>query len=115
MSLLGQLAQARAELDADQKDPWHSKVEAAVCGKDAISTAALLDAASACDHGHSASPRCRHAQPALHPDQVAAAHAGWPGRQHSHSWMGSPRPYNEIVPSDLHRGGAGFNQPGIIP
>ena len=43
MSLLGQLAQARAELDADQKDPWHSKVEAAVRGKDAISTAALLD------------------------------------------------------------------------
>jgi hypothetical protein len=29
--------------------------------------------------------------------------------------MGSPRPYNEIVPSDLHRGGAGFNQQGIIP
>src|SRR6516225_9732954 len=43
MSLLGQLAQARAELGADQKDPWHSKVEAAVRDMDAISTAALLD------------------------------------------------------------------------
>ena len=43
MSLLGQLAEARAELDADQKDPWHSKVEAAVRDMDIISTAALLD------------------------------------------------------------------------
>jgi hypothetical protein len=90
MSVLSRLAQARAELEAHHEDPFLEKVKAAVRGKDAISTAALLDAASACDHGHSASPRCRHAQPALHPDQVAAAHAGWPGRQHSHSWMGSP-------------------------
>jgi hypothetical protein len=43
MSLLGQLAQARAELDAHREDPWHSKVAAAVREKDAISTAALLD------------------------------------------------------------------------
>jgi hypothetical protein len=43
MSLLGKLAQARAELDAHHRDPWHTKVEAAVRGKDAISTAALLD------------------------------------------------------------------------
>ncbi|WP_159011353.1 hypothetical protein [Bradyrhizobium sp. S69] len=43
MSFLEKLAQARAELEARQKDPWHTKVEAAVCGKDAISTAALLD------------------------------------------------------------------------
>ena len=43
MSVLGQLAQARADLEAHHQDPWHSKVEAAVRGKDAISTAALLD------------------------------------------------------------------------
>jgi hypothetical protein len=43
MSLLGRLSEARAELEAHQEDPWHSTVEAAVCGKDAISTAALLD------------------------------------------------------------------------
>ena len=43
MSLLGKLAQARAELDARHEDPWGKKVEAAVRGKDAISTAALLD------------------------------------------------------------------------
>ena len=43
MSFLGKLAQARAELDAHQKDPWHKKVEAAVLDKNAISTAALLD------------------------------------------------------------------------
>ena len=43
MSFLGKLAQARAELDAHQKDPWSKKVEAAVRGKDAVSTSALLD------------------------------------------------------------------------
>jgi hypothetical protein len=43
MSLLGKLAQACAELDAHQKDPWHRKVEAEVRDKDAVSTAALLD------------------------------------------------------------------------
>jgi hypothetical protein len=43
MSFLGQLAEARAELDAHREDPWRKKVEAAVRGKDAISTAALLD------------------------------------------------------------------------
>jgi hypothetical protein len=42
-SFLGKLAQARAELDAHQEDPWRKKVEAAVRDKDAISTAALLD------------------------------------------------------------------------
>jgi hypothetical protein len=43
MSLLGRLAQARAELDAHHEDPWHSTVAAAVRDTDAISTAALLD------------------------------------------------------------------------
>jgi hypothetical protein len=43
MSLLGQLAEARAELEARHEDPWRSTVAAAVRDKDAISTAALLD------------------------------------------------------------------------
>ena len=43
MSLLGKLAEARAELEARYEDPWGSKVAAAVRDKDAISTAALLD------------------------------------------------------------------------
>jgi hypothetical protein len=43
MSLLGKLALARAELEAHSEDPWHLKVEAAVRGKDTMSTAALLD------------------------------------------------------------------------
>src|SRR5215475_4402349 len=43
MSLLGQLAKARAELEARHEDPWRSKVEAAVRDTDTISTAALLD------------------------------------------------------------------------
>jgi hypothetical protein len=43
MSFLGKLAHARAALEAHHEDPWHATVEAAVRGKDAISTAALLD------------------------------------------------------------------------
>jgi hypothetical protein len=43
MSLLGQLAQARAELEAHHEDPFLETVKAAVRDKDIISTAALLD------------------------------------------------------------------------
>jgi len=43
MSFMGKLAQARAELEARNEDPWRNKVEVAVRGKDAISSAALLD------------------------------------------------------------------------
>ena len=44
MSFLGKLAQARAELNTRQEDPWRKTVEAAVRSMDVISTAALLDA-----------------------------------------------------------------------
>jgi len=43
MSVLGKLAQARAELEEHCEDPWHSKVAAAVREIDAISTTAILD------------------------------------------------------------------------
>ena len=43
MSYLEQLARARAELSERTADPWQKRVEEAVRGKEAISTAALLD------------------------------------------------------------------------
>ena len=43
MSFLGRIEQARNELAERSADPWRKKVEGAVSGKDAISTAALLD------------------------------------------------------------------------
>lgn len=43
MAFLDRLAAACAELAESSKDPWRSKVVAAVREKDAISTAALLD------------------------------------------------------------------------
>ena len=43
MSWLGKIASARAELDAHRTDPWRKKVEEAVRGVEAISSAALLD------------------------------------------------------------------------
>ena len=43
MAMLTKLKEAAAELEAECRDPWAVKVAAAVRGKDAISTAALLD------------------------------------------------------------------------
>jgi hypothetical protein len=43
MSLLNKLEQARAELDAQGQDPWSARLENALHGVEAISTAALLD------------------------------------------------------------------------
>ena len=43
MSWLRKLDQARSELGERTADPWRKKVEGAVRGTDAISTAALLD------------------------------------------------------------------------
>ena len=43
MSLMEKLRKARAELEAHHEDPLRKKVEAEVCDKGAISTAALLD------------------------------------------------------------------------
>jgi len=43
MSWLQKLDQARAELAERTADPWRKKLEVAVRGTDAISTAALLD------------------------------------------------------------------------
>ena len=43
MAWLGRLDQARAELAERRADPWRKKLEDAVRGIEAISTAALLD------------------------------------------------------------------------
>jgi hypothetical protein len=43
MSWLGRLHQARVELGERTADPWRKKLEGAVRGHSAISTAALLD------------------------------------------------------------------------
>jgi hypothetical protein len=43
MSLLKKLEQARSELDTRGQDPWGARLEHALRGVDAISTAALLD------------------------------------------------------------------------
>jgi hypothetical protein len=43
MAWLGRLDQARAELAERRADPWRKKLEGAVRGIEAISTAALLD------------------------------------------------------------------------
>jgi hypothetical protein len=43
MALLTKLREARAELEAQGREPWAAKLETALHGVEAISTAALLD------------------------------------------------------------------------
>ena len=43
MAWLTKLKQARAELDAQAEDPWYARLDTALHGVEAISTAALLD------------------------------------------------------------------------
>jgi hypothetical protein len=43
LGILGRLKQAQARLAEDDADPWRTKLEAAVRGTEAISSAALLD------------------------------------------------------------------------
>jgi hypothetical protein len=43
MSLMLKLKQARAELDVQGEDPWYARLDNALHGVEAISTAALLD------------------------------------------------------------------------
>jgi hypothetical protein len=43
MSLLKKLEEARAALDAQGRDPWSARLENALQGIEAVSTAALLD------------------------------------------------------------------------
>ena len=116
MSLLGQLAQARAELDADQKDPWHSKVEAAVCGKDAISTAALLDLLRV-PATTATARRLATIMRSLDFIPIKSRRLMPGGRAGNTVTRGWARPVRSMKssPTICNAGGAGFNQQGIIP
>ena len=43
MALLTKLREARAELEAQGRDPWAAKLEGVLSGVEAVSTAALID------------------------------------------------------------------------
>jgi hypothetical protein len=116
MSFLGKLAQARAELDAHNEDPWHTKVEAAVHGKDAISTAALLDLLRV-PATTSTARRLAAVMRSLHFIPIKSRRLMPGGRAGNTVTRGWARPVRTMKSSPMttRAGGTGLNLQGIIP
>jgi hypothetical protein len=116
MSLLGRLAQLRVELDAHHEDPWHTKVEAAVRDKDAISTAALLDLLRAPATTGTAR-RLAAVMRSLHFVPIKSRRLMPGGRAGNTVTRGWARPVRTMKssPTTSNAGSAGLNRQGIIP
>jgi hypothetical protein len=116
MSLLGKLAQARAELDAHHEDPWRRKVEAVVRDKDAISTAALLDLLRAPATTGTAR-RLAAVMRSLNFIPIKSRRLMPGGRAGKTVTRGWARPVRKMKssPTTCNPGRAGFNQRGMIP
>jgi hypothetical protein len=116
MSLLGKLKAARAQLDAHHDDPWHKKVEAAVCDKDAISTAALLDLLRLPATTGTAR-RLAAVMRGLHFIPIKSRRLMPGGRAGNTVTRGWARPIRTLKssPTICNAGGAGSNQQGMIP
>ena len=116
MSLLGRLAEARAELKAHNEDPWLSKVAAAVRETDTISTAALLDLLRV-PATTATARRLAAVMRALHFIPIKSRRLMPGGRAGNTVTRGWARPVRSMKssPTICNAGGAGFNQPGIIP
>ena len=116
MSLLGQLAEARAELKARHEDPWRSKVEAAVRDTDIISTAALLDLLRV-PATTATARRLATIMRSLHFIPIKSRRLMPGGRAGNTVTRGWARPVRTMrsSPTICNPGGAGFNQQGMIP
>jgi hypothetical protein len=116
MSLLGKLAEARAELDARHEDPWGKKVKEAVRGKDAISTAALLDLLRAPATTGTAR-RLAALMRSLNFIPIKSRRLMPGGRAGNTVTRGWARPVRKMKssPTTCNPGRAGFNQQGMIP
>jgi hypothetical protein len=116
MSLLGKLAQARAELDAHREDPWRRKVAAAVRDKGTISTAALLDLLRAPATTGTAR-RLAAVMRSLNFIPIKSRRLMPGGRAGNTVTRGWARPVREIksFPTTSNAGRAGPNLQGMIP
>jgi hypothetical protein len=116
MSLLGKLKAARAQLDAHHEDPWCNKVEAAVCDKDAISTAALLDLLRVPATTGTAR-RLAAIMRDLHFIPIKSRRLMPGGRAGNTVTRGWARPVRTLKssPTMYDAGGAGTHRQGIIP
>ena len=116
MALLGKLAKARAELDAHHEDPFLERVKAAVRGKEAISTAALLDLLRM-PATTATARRLATAMRSLHFIPIKSRRLMPGGRAGNTVTRGWARPVRTMrsSPTICNAGGAGFNQQGMIP
>ena len=115
MAFLERLARARAELAERSEDPWHKRVENAVRGKDAISTAALLDLLSLRANTGNAR-RVAAVLRDLNFVQIKSRKL-MPGGFRDTVARGWARPVREMKSSPTMKpaGAAGLNREGIIP
>jgi hypothetical protein len=116
MSLLKKLEQARAELDAQGRDPWSARLDDALHGVEAISTGALLDllrepATTATARRLAAVMRSLHFVPIKSRRLMPGGRAG---NTVTRGWA---RPVREIrsSPTTNNAGDAGLNQQGDGP
>jgi hypothetical protein len=115
MSILGKLREARAQLETQGQVPWYKKVEDAVRGKDAISTAALLDLVRVPATTGTAR-RLAAVMRSLNFIPIKSRRLMPGGRAGNTVTRGWARPVRtKSSPTICNAGGAGFNQQGTIP
>jgi hypothetical protein len=115
MSLLGRLAQARAELAERDEDPLRKKVEEAVRDKDGISTNALLQLLSLSANTGNARlvAKIMRALNFVPIKSRLLMPSGWRDTV-TRGWARPVRAMKSS-PTTTNAGGAGFNRQGMIP
>lgn len=116
MALLSRLHEARAQLDVQGEDPWYARLDNALHGCEAISTAALLDflrtrATTATARRLAAVMRSLQFIPIKSRRLMPGGRAG---NTVTRGWA-RPLRYTRSSPTTSNAGRAGFNQQGMIP
>ena len=111
MSLLKKLEKARAELDAQDQDPWSARIEHALHGAQTISTAALLDLLRE-PATTSTARRLAAVMRSLHFIPIKSRRLMPGGRAGNTVTRGWARPVREMKssPTTSNAGGAGLNR-----
>src|ERR1700728_1755206 len=116
MALLTKLREARAELEALRRDPWAAKLETALHGVEAISTAALLDLLRV-PATTSTARRLAAVMRSLHFIPIKSRRLMPGGRAGNTVTRGWARPVRAMKssPTTTRAGGTGVNLRGMIP
>jgi hypothetical protein len=116
MALLTKLREARVELEAQGRDPWAAKLETALHGVEAISTAALLDVLRV-TATTSTARRLAALMRSLQFIPIKSRRLMPGGRAGNTVTRGWARPVRETKspPTTTRAGGPGNNKRGMIP